>query len=158
MKPAAVPPAPKPIFTPPAQVAPPPTPIPQPPAASIPIIADEEEPERYSGTDDDAVIVPAVAQTELAKPHVHAPRRQHLSQKLYFKQTIIPILLTLGVVCLIVPVLGLLASQYSPFKTLAEMYFMATFWPLGLAFLVFGLLTMLSVKKELEQHAAQQAL
>ena len=67
-------------------------------------------------------------------------------------------LLTLGVVCLIVPILGLVSSQYSPFKTLAEIYFMATFWPLGLAFLVFGVLTMFSVKKELEQHAAQQAL
>ena len=123
--------------------------------ASTPIITDEEEPERYSGTDDDAVIVPALAPAELARPKAAAPRRQHLSQKLYFKQTIIPILLTLSLICLIIPVLGLLSSQYSPFKTLAEIYFMATFWPLGLAFLVFGLLTMLSVRKELEQHTPQ---
>jgi hypothetical protein len=93
-----------------------------------------------------------MARTELAKTRPAPPRRQHLSQKLYFKQTIIPILLTLGLICLIIPVLGLLSSQYSPFKTLSEIYFMATFWPLGVAFLVFGLLTMFSVKKELEAH------
>jgi hypothetical protein len=71
---------------------------------------------------------------------------------LYFKQTIIPILLTLGLICLAIPTLGLLSSQYSPFKALAEIYFLATFWPLGLAFLVFAFLTMFSVKKELELH------
>jgi hypothetical protein len=158
-KPAPPPPAPKPLFTPPAQAAPLPTPNPAPAAPlsqATPIIADEEEVERYSGTDDDAVIVPALAPTELARPRMAAPRRQHLSQKLYFKQTIIPILLTLGVICLVIPALGLISSQYSPFKTLAEIYFMATFWPLGVAFLVFGLLTMFSVKKELEHRAAEQ--
>ena len=86
----------------------------------------------------------------IPKPKIHPPRRQHLAQKLYFKQTIIPILLTLGLICLAIPTLGLLSSQYSPFKALAEIYFLATFWPLGLAFLTFGLLTMFSVKKEIE--------
>jgi hypothetical protein len=148
-KPAARP-TPKPLLPPRPTPTPIPTPIPESPAASTPIIADEEEPERYSGTDDDAVIVPAMAPTELARPHAPLPRRKHLSQKLYFKQTIIPILLTLGLICLLIPVCGLVSSQYSPFKALAESYFMATFWPLGLAFLVFGFLTMFSVKKELE--------
>ena len=132
-------------------------PIPEPAAAPAApaapadsVISDEEEPDRYSGTDDDAVIVPAQAATDfISKPRVHAPRRQHLAQKLYFKQTIIPILLTLGLICLAIPTLGLLSSPYSPFKALAEIYFLATFWPLGLAFLTFGLLTMFSVKKEL---------
>jgi hypothetical protein len=158
-KPAAPPPSPKPLFTPPAPAASLPTPNPEPAAPvspAAPIIADEEEVERYSGTDDDAVIVPALAPTELARPRAVAPRRQHLSQKLYFKQTIIPVLLTLGVICVVIPALGLISSQYSPLKTLAEVYFMATFWPLGLAFLVFGVLTMFSVKKELEHRESEQ--
>jgi len=69
---------------------------------------------------------------------------------LFFKQTIIPILLTLGLICLAIPSLGLLSSQYSPFKALAEIYFLATFWPLGLAFLVFAFLSIFSVRKEIE--------
>jgi len=146
----------KPLFTPPAPVNLP-TPNPEPPApiaAPTPILADEEEPERYSGTDDDAVIVPALAPSDFIPHRPSPPRRQHLSQKLYFKQTIIPILLTLGLICLAIPTLGLLTSQYSPFKSLAEPYFMFTFWPLGLAFLVFAILTILSVKKQLEPAAS----
>jgi len=69
---------------------------------------------------------------------------------LYFKQTIIPILLTLGAICITIPLLGLLSSQTSPFKALAEIYFLATFWPLGLAFLTFAILTMFTVRKQLQ--------
>jgi hypothetical protein len=115
-------------------------------------------PDRYSGTDDDAVIVPALAPTDfIPKPRLPPPPRQHLVQKLYFKQTIIPILLTLGAICLIIPLLGLLSSQTSPFKALAEPYFLATFWPLGIAFFTFAILTILAVRKRLEPPAPPPA-
>jgi hypothetical protein len=113
--------------------------------------------DRYSGTDDDAVIMPALATADfIPKPKPIPPPRQHMVQKLFFKQTIIPILLTLGVICLLIPTIGLASGETSPFVALKQPFFLAVFYPLALAFLIFGLITMLQVKKELDANSPAQ--
>ena len=128
------------------------------PAAEEETYADETITQAY-GHDtvdaaDDAVIVPPPTSDMLA--HTHAPKRpmrqQSMVQKLAFKQTIIPIMLTVGLICLIVVGMGLVAGEESPFKVFRMMGFAVPVALIGLTLLALGVLTMLQVKNELDKH------
>jgi hypothetical protein len=103
--------------------------------------------------DDDAVIVPAPDPAVFV--HCPAPRppvRVHRVQTLEFKRTIIPILLTLGVVCPALALVGLLAPPTSPLSVLRSGWFAGPFVLIGVLNLALAVVTMLQVKHELEQR------
>jgi hypothetical protein len=107
---------------------------------------------------DDAVIVPPPSPDMLA--HSRAPkrpvRRQSVVQGLHFKRTIIPIMLTVGALCLIVIGLGLSADEESPFHVFRGIGFLIPVLLIGLTLLAFGVLTMLQVKNELDKLNEQE--
>lgn len=101
--------------------------------------------------EDDVVIVPAPSPEVLAARPAPRPvvRQQHLVQRLEFKRTLIPILLTLGVICPFVGLMGYFVKATSPYARLAEVWFSIPFTLTGLVMLGLGVMTMLQVRHEL---------
>lgn len=96
---------------------------------------------------------PALPVAVDAPPRVAVIRpRQHLVQTLGFKRTIIPILLTLGVLCLVLGLMGFFVSPVSPYAKLAERWFSVPMVLVGLVTLGFGILTMFQVRSELSRR------
>ena len=81
------------------------------------------------------------------KPQLRRP----VSQKLVFKQTIIPILLTLGVLLPGLVVLGFLSDAESPFYTFRNKLFVAASLGVAAIFLLLGLITMAQVRHLLHE-------
>lgn len=118
-----------------------------------------EHNEMPAGFDDDQVIVPAPPTEALAHTHppvrkVARPRAKTVSMKM--KRTIIPIMLTLGVICLFLVALGLLSAKGSAFKDFASLGAALTFIPVGLVFLAGAVFTMFQVKQELARDALHE--
>lgn len=161
--PRPAPSVPKPAIARPAAPGKPAIPAPSPqPAPEQEVYVDQAITEAY-GHDtidaaDDAVIVPPPSPEMLA--HSHTPkrpvRRQSVVQGLQFKRTIIPIMLTVGALCLIVIGLGLGAGEESPFRVFRGVGFLIPVLLIGLTLLAFGVLTMLQVKNELVKLAQQE--
>ena len=116
-------------------------PTPRQPTAAAPFTAP---------VDDDAVIVPAPSPEVFApRPALRPPVRQHTVQTLAFKRTIIPILLTLGVLCPVLGLLGFFVASTSPLSVLRSAWFSVPFVLIGLLNLAFAYMTMMQVKHEL---------
>ena len=79
-------------------------------------------------------------------------RRQHLVQTLGFKRTIIPILLTLGIVCPFTALTGFFVGPFSPFAKLTVWWFSVPFVLIGIVMLILGILTMFQVRNELARR------
>ena len=106
--------------------------------------------------DDDAVIVPAPDPTAFApRPAPRPPVRVHRVQTLEFKRTIIPILLTLGLICPTLAIVGFSAPSTSPLSVLRSGWFSLPFILIGLLNLAFAIITMLQVRDELERQRRQ---
>ena len=114
---------------------------------------DVEETEEYTGRDDDAVIVPALPQAAFSKPKAPLITHQHLVQKLAFRQTIIPVMLTLAKVCFATVVLGFLASADSPFVVFRQGVILAGLLLLGTIFGAMAVLGILQVRSELSRRS-----
>jgi hypothetical protein len=107
--------------------------------------------------DDDAVIVPPPDPTVFApRPAPRAPARLHRVQTLEFKRTIIPILLTLGVICPTLALVGFLAPATSPLSVLRSAWFSIPFILIGLLNLALAVITMLQVRDELQRQRRQE--
>jgi hypothetical protein len=78
--------------------------------------------------------------------------KQHLVQGLEFKRTLIPVLLTLGVICPAVGVMGFVVGPMSPFVKLREGRFSIPFLAIGLVMLGLGVVTMLQVREGKKRH------
>jgi len=85
------------------------------------------------------------------RPLLRPRTSQHLVQTLFFKRTIIPILLTLGVLCPFLGLLGYFVSPTSPYARLAEPWFSIPFIVIGLIMLGLAILTMLQVRDDLSR-------
>jgi hypothetical protein len=85
-----------------------------------------------------------------AKPKAPPKPRTHLTHKLEFKQTIIPVMLTVGAICLISAALPYLVAADSNLAAMKDMSFVGTMLVVGLVFLVFGVLNAFQVKSTLE--------
>jgi hypothetical protein len=121
-----------------------------PPTPGRPPVA---QPSALTPVDDDAVIVPAPDQSVFApRAAPRPPVYRHMVQTLAFKRTIIPILLTLGVLCPVLGLLGFLVPSTSPLSVLRGGWFSVPFVLIGLMNLAFAIVTMLQVKHELERQ------
>lgn len=104
--------------------------------------------------EDDVVIVPAPPTEALAHvPPSHAPLRAVAtrSNTLFLRQTLIPVLLTLGLILPGVVALGFLSEPTSPYSVLKQRWFAIPFLGIGLVMLGLAIVTMLQVKHELER-------
>lgn len=117
------------------------------PATEVRPVAPEPAAEVASEVDDDAVIVPAPSEEMLAARPRRAPVvRQHLVKSLWFKQTIIPVLLTIGTLCQAMVGLGLISGEASPFFAFRDFWFSVPVVAIGLVFLGFAGVTMMQVR------------
>jgi hypothetical protein len=110
--------------------------------------------------DDDAVIVPAPsADAFVHHPPKPRPKKVHVAvyKTLKFKRTIIPILLTSGLLLIIFGVSRFIAGPDSPLSVL-PMWLIATVFVMALLLLVFGAMTMLQVKDELMRSQAEESV
>jgi hypothetical protein len=109
--------------------------------------------------DDDAVIVPAPSQDVLGVRPRRAPVvRQHVVKSLSFKQTIIPVLLTIGILCLAIVGLGFFSGEASPFYAFRAVWFSMPVVAIGLVFLGFAGVTMLQVRHQMVGRVATAAI
>jgi hypothetical protein len=82
-------------------------------------------------------------------------QRVRFERKLDFRQTIVPIFLTMGVLFLIIPVLKFVVDPEAGLATLlAPLWVVILLVLFGLAMLTFGVLTMFEVKTLLATKAA----
>jgi hypothetical protein len=105
--------------------------------------------------EDDQVIVPAPPVEALAHTPGHRPRpmaRPALNVEV--KRTMIPVLLTIGAICIGVVVLGMSADVESPFRVFRELWFAVPVVVIGLLFLAGAIFTMFQVRNELHRRAA----
>jgi hypothetical protein len=106
--------------------------------------------------DDDTLNLPAASPESILRPRQRPrPKRELMFRTVHFKQTIIPIMLTLGV---LLPALGgycLWMGDESPLPEGKSVP--VTIVGLGVVMLAFAVLTMLQVKHELGQRAQGQA-
>jgi hypothetical protein len=105
--------------------------------------------------EDDQVIVPAPPVESLAHTQGHRPRpvmRPALNVEV--KRTMIPVLLTVGAICIGVVVLGMASDAESPFRVFRELWFAVPVVVIGLLFLVGAIFTMFQVRNELHRRAA----
>lgn len=176
LRPAMPSPTPRPVARPTVRSAPMPAPAdapPEPPPAPRPArpmeppvpvasadeaarLAHEREVQQQAAalqgqlSDDDAVAAPAVSLDYLARhPHGRAVRREPYFQSIGFKQTVIPVLLTLGVA---LPVVGLLKFAADEYSVIAQL---PVWVPLvliaaGLVLLGLAALNMMQVKHQLD--------
>jgi hypothetical protein len=102
--------------------------------------------------DDDTLNLPSPSPESLAyRRNAPGPKRQLASRTVGFKQTLIPILLTLGILLSGIAIWSLMLGEESPVAT-------ATWIPIalvaiGVIMLVFGVITMLQVKAQLDRQA-----
>jgi hypothetical protein len=78
-----------------------------------------------------------------------APVLRPWGPSLFVKQTLIPILLTLGVACLTLGTLGYFVDSTSPYSVFAEGWFSFPFIAIGLIMGGLGIAMMLLVREEL---------
>jgi hypothetical protein len=166
----------KPAAPPAAIVRPPVTPAPEPQPAPTPDAADTEagipapqmvvpEPDEMDVEvgeidDDDAVIVPAPSVESLA----HTPRRhkhnytsrQHFVQSATFQRAMIPVSFSLGLICSIYVILGLLSPADSPFVAFRKSFIPYVLGLLAMVMLAIGILTMLQVRNQISRAAARE--
>jgi hypothetical protein len=103
--------------------------------------------------DGDAVIVPAPTPDVLAhRPAPKRIKRDPIYTKLSFRQTLIPILLTMGVALPGCAVWWLFLDPDSPLKS-ATVWFPITLAVIGLVLLALGVMNMLFVKHYLQQQS-----
>jgi hypothetical protein len=129
-------------------------PMPQPPQLATPIeqagLEFGPEPAEDEIVDDDTVPVPAPDVTQFAPPPTS--HRAAVYQTLEFSRTLIPVLLTCGVLLVALASARHLVGQYSPLTDLppwlAPLLFLT-----GLVLLVLAVLNMLSVKRRIAEHA-----
>jgi hypothetical protein len=96
---------------------------------------------------DTAPVRPGLPPQPVLMPYAaQATVRPALVKTLAFKQTLIPILLTLGLLCPAVGMLGFLAGPLSPFYLFREPWFCVPLFLVGLVMLTFAGLTMAQVK------------
>jgi len=102
--------------------------------------------------DGDAVIVPAPsADVFKSKPKPTPKPKAHYTQTLEFKQTIIPVMLTLGAIGLITAAMPFIVPANSGLAGLKDQgMFLAMLGGAGLVFLLFAGLNMMQVKSVLE--------
>ena len=136
-------------------LTPPPVAEPAPEEAS----ADEETVADPSGIydDGDAVIVPAPsAEVFRTKPKPTPKPKKHYTQTIEFKQTIIPVLLTLGVIGLFSAAMPFVVPSGSPLSRMRdEMGVIGLLGGMGFVLLAFAAMNIMQVKSALE--AAKRA-
>jgi hypothetical protein len=81
--------------------------------------------------------------------------RQSYLQTIHFKQTIIPILLTLGLLLPGIVALGFISNSESPFAAFRNSWFVAVSATVGLVFLTMAFLNMLQVRQFLIRNSAR---
>jgi hypothetical protein len=87
----------------------------------------------------------------IKKPYI----RQRHEQTLWFKQTIIPILLTVGLLSLGTVALGYLSDVDSPFVEFRQVLFSVPLGCIGVCFLGLAAITMLQVRHKLNHNGAK---
>ncbi len=90
--------------------------------------------------------LPMPPETPISQAVARSSARPRFVQKLGFKRTLIPILLTLGVVCPAVGLTGFLVGPLSPYYQFRETWFCVPLVIVGFVMLVFAVLTMLQVR------------
>jgi len=154
-KPPARPAAPRPPAA--ARPAVPEMPAPAPEQAEEPLPPpDEIEQQAAEEEADDAVIVPAPAPTVLGHLPRKPPPRPHMFQSLGFRRTIIPILLTLGALCVVVVIMGFLSPQDHPFSAFAKIWFAIPALLIGAVLLSLAGMTMVHVKHDMAQQQQRE--
>jgi hypothetical protein len=149
--------------------------VPTRPAAPVaPPLVEEDVPEDEAATDEvsdesayepgeiyddgDAVIVPAPsAEVFLAKPRPTPKPKSSYAQSIQFKQTVIPVLLTLGVIGILSAAMPFLSPSASGIAVLRGQPLLLTLLAsVGLAFLVVAWLNMLQVKSTLDAQKTRK--
>ena len=106
--------------------------------------------------DDDDMNMPAPsADVFRAKPKAAPKPRTHYTHTLQFKQTIIPVMLTIGVIALISAGIPYLAPAESNLAAMKQPMFIGVMAAVGVVFLVMGVLNALQVKSSLEAMKKQ---
>ncbi len=90
-----------------------------------------------------------VAAQPVPKAAVRAVHRSHLVHSLAFKQTIIPILLTVGVLCPILCIIGRVSGDDSAFAALGKAWFVIPTMLVGVVFLTLAVITIFQVRNDL---------
>jgi hypothetical protein len=113
-------------------------------------IAAEAEAVAHIVEDDDTLNMPAPAPETFAyRPLPARPRKELLSRTVEFKQTLIPILLTLGVLFMGIATWSLVLGEESPVAGSALIPF--SLLGMGAVMLLFAVLTMFQVRNQLAQ-------
>jgi hypothetical protein len=100
-----------------------------------------------AAANDDAVFIPT------SPPSYSAPRlpvpihKGHFVQSIKFRQTTVPILLTMGLICLMTAFMGYVVDDSSPFHGLRSGGLVVSLLALSAGFWGFGVMTMLSLRK-----------
>jgi len=98
--------------------------------------------------DDDTLNLPAPSPEMLAhRPAPPRPKRELLSRTLGFKQTLIPILLTMGVLMIGIAAWSFVLGEESPIA--GDQVIQLSLLSIGVVMLGFGVLTMFQVKSQL---------
>lgn len=88
-----------------------------------------------------------------APPVARRPATGHISQRLFFKRTITPICLNVGVICFLLPVVGYLSASTSPLSRFGG-WVGAGFLAISLVMFGVAAVTMTLVKHELAQEVS----
>jgi hypothetical protein len=107
--------------------------------------------------DDDTLNLPAPSPELLAhRPAPPRPRRELLSRTIGFKQTLIPILLTMGVLMIGIAAWSFMLGEESPVA--GDVVIQLSLLAIGVVMLGFGVLTMFQVRSQLSAAAAEPAV
>jgi hypothetical protein len=99
-----------------------------------------------------AVALSAPASARTTPPVVAQPIQRPWGPSLFLKRTLIPILLTLGVLCPALGVLGYCVSSTSPYAVFAEPWFFIPFVTIGVVMLGLAIVMMMLVRDELSRR------
>jgi hypothetical protein len=145
--------------------APPPPPTPPVEAASSPAepqavdheaeLAAEAEAVAHVVEDDDTLNLPAASPESILHPKRPRPKREPMIKTVEFKQTLIPVLLTMGVLLPALGGYGLVLGDASPIAD--QKWVGVAVIAIGGVMLAFAVLTMLQVKYQLDQRAQGEA-
>ena len=106
--------------------------------------------------DDDAMLAPAPDVSVLGHTHRKPIKKNKMLASIGYKQTLIPILLTTGLLAIAFGLLKTLGDSESPYSGLPTWLTIALYG-MGAVLLGSGIVVMFSVKAVLDKHAAAQA-
>lgn len=151
-----------PVAAPPPPVEPPPPPLPpaepeltpeELAAAHEAEVAAEAEAVARVVEDDDTLNLPSLPTETLMAKRRPSPQRQLASRTVHFKQTLIPILLTMGILLPALALWSMILGDESPIAS--DRWIALALLGMGIVMLLFGVMTMLQVRAQLAHEAGQ---